>query len=135
MSEERSSFIMWILLICLHSLAGKTTLRYDEDGDASCFFLSQVPRPYVIISSTTREQNFKMGLQLSQDLCSTSQGMGIPFPIIGFIGLVLPIQFSTNGLMEEPIAVTLARICFFNDSDIDLVNTKHILDSNALFPA
>ena len=126
---------MWILLICFHSLAGKTTLRYDEDGDASCFFLSQVPRPYVTISSTTREQNFKMGLQLSQDLCSTSQGMGIPFPIIGFIGLVLPIQFSTNGLMEEPIEVTLAKICSFNDSDIDLVNTKHILDSNALFPA
>ena len=126
---------MWILLICFHSLAGKTTLRYDEDRDASCFFLSQVPRPYVTISSTTREHNFKMGLQLSQDHYSTSQGMEIPFPIIGFIGLVLPIQGSTNGLMGEPIAVTLARICFFNDSDIDLVNTKHILDSNALFPA
>merc|ERR1712012_1102397 len=38
MSEDRSSFIMWILLICFHSLAGKTTPRYDEDGDASCFF-------------------------------------------------------------------------------------------------
>ena len=99
------------------------------------FFLSQVPRPFVTISSTTREQNFKMGVQLSQDHCSTSQGMGIPSQAIGFIGLVLPIQFSTNGLMGEPIAVTLAKICFFNDSDIDLVNTKHILDSNALFPA
>ena len=94
------------------------------------FCLSQVPRPYVIISSTTRGQNFKMGLQLSQDPhCSTSH------PIIGFIGLVLPIQFSTNGLMEEPIEVTLAKICSFNDSDIDLVNTKHTLDSKALFPA
>jgi len=61
--------------------------------------------------------------------------MGIPFSIISFIGLVLPIQFSTNGLMEEPIGVTLAKICSFNGSDIDLVNTKHILDSNALFPA
>jgi|ERR1712013_576386 len=102
-------------------------------GSASNLWL--VPRLYVTISSTTREQNFKMGLQLSQDLCSTSQGMGIPFPIMGFIGLVLPIQFSTNGLMGEPIAVTLAKICFFNGSDIDLVNTKHTLDSNALFPA
>ena len=126
---------MWILLICFHSLAGKTKLRYYQDGDALCFFLSQVPRPYVTISSTTREQNFKIGLQLSQDLCSTSQGMGIPFPIIDFIGLVLPIQLSTNGLMGEPIEVTLAKICFFNDSDTDLVNTKDILDSNALFPA
>ena len=60
--------------------------------------------------------------------------MGIPFPIIGFIGLVLPIQFSTNGLIGEAQIVTLAKICSFNDSDIDLVNTKHILDSNALFP-
>ena len=126
---------MWILLICFHSLAGKTTLRYDENGDASCFFLSQVPRPYVIISSTTREQNFKMGLQLSQDHCSTSQEMGKPSQAIGFTGLVMPIQFSTNVLMGDPIAVTLAKICFFNDSDINLVNTKHTLDSNALFPA
>ena len=61
--------------------------------------------------------------------------MGILSQAIGFIGLVLPIQFSTNGLIEEPIAVTLAKICFFNGSDIDLVNTKHTLDSNALFPA